>query len=89
LAGENISHKFIVPTVAATIDLIVHVGLSADGTRRIHEIVSVTGRVENDRAEIEPLWRWDREAYTRGLGSIGCEEKFATAGFPIETWWHK
>jgi pilus assembly protein CpaF len=89
LAGENISHKFIVPTVAATIDLIVHVGLSADGTRRIREIVSVTGRVENDRAEIEPLWRWDGEAYTRGLGSIGCEEKFATAGFPIETWWHK
>src|SRR4051794_4813338 len=31
LAGENISSRFVVPTVAASVDLIVHLGMGADG----------------------------------------------------------
>ena len=53
LAGENISHKFIAPTVASAIDLIVHVSLDSHGVRRVKEVASLTGRYENDRAEIE------------------------------------
>ena len=52
LAGENISHKFIAPTVASAIDLIVHVSLDSHGVRRVKEVASLTGRYENDRAEI-------------------------------------
>ena len=87
LAGENISHKFIAPTVASALDLIVHMSLSADGVRRVKEVASVTGRFENDRAEIETLWRWNGHEYERGLGSIGQKEKFLAAGIPIESWW--
>jgi pilus assembly protein CpaF len=87
LAGENISHKFIAPTVASALDLVVHMSLSADGVRRIKEVASVTGRFENDRAEIETLWRWNGQEYERGLGVIGHDEKFLTAGIPIESWW--
>lgn len=87
LAGENISHKFIAPTVASAIDLVVQVGISVDGTRRVHEIASVTGRYENDRAEIETLWRWDGNQHIRGIGSIGHEEMFAAAGIPLNDWW--
>jgi pilus assembly protein CpaF len=87
LAGENISHKFIAPTVASALDLVVHMSLSADGTRRIKEVASVTGRFENDRAEIESLWRWNGIEYERGIGSIGNEEKFSAAGIPLESWW--
>lgn len=87
LAGENISHKFIAPTVASAIDLIVHVSLDANGFRRIIEVASVTGRFENDRAEIETLWKWDGEKYARGLGSLGHEERFRAAGISIEDFW--
>lgn len=89
LAGENISHKFIAPTVASAIDLVVQLSLSSDGTRRVHEIAAVTGRFENDRAEIETLWKWNGDEYTRGIGSIGNQEKFAAAGIPLESWWNK
>jgi pilus assembly protein CpaF len=68
LAGENISHKFIAPTVASAIDLVVHVAIAQDGSRRIIEIARVTGRYENDRAEIENIWSWDGSNYVRGLG---------------------
>jgi len=89
LAGENISHKFIAPTVASALDLVVHMSLSTDGTRRVKEVASVTGRFENDRAEIETLWRWNGHEYERGLGTIGHEEKFQSAGIPIASWWQR
>ena len=89
LAGENISHKFIAPTVASAIDLVVHVTLDSSGKRRISEIASVTGRFESDRAEIEMLWRWTGTEYERGLGTIGAAERFAAAGVPLTDWWHK
>jgi pilus assembly protein CpaF len=72
LAGENISHKFIAPTVASAIDLVIQVSIAGDGTRRIVEIAQVTGRYENDRAEIENVWRWNGTNYEKGLGVIEC-----------------
>ena len=89
LAGENISHKFIAPTVASAIDLIVHVTLDHTGARRMNEVAAVTGRFEGERAEIETLWRWNGVNYDPGLGSIGNEEKFTRAGISLETWWRK
>lgn len=87
LAGENISHQFIAPTVASAIDLVVQVGIASDGTRRVQEIAAITGRYENDRAEIETLWRWNGTKFLREIGSIGNEEKFAAAGIPLNLWW--
>src|SRR3954465_11186947 len=46
LAGENVSSRFVVPTVAASIDLVVHLALEAAGARRVREIVAVPGRVD-------------------------------------------
>jgi len=88
LAGENISHKFIAPTVASAIDLIVHATLDASGMRRINEVAAVTGRFENDRAEIEMLWKWDGNQYIRGVGSLPHPEKFEIIGSPLSSWWH-
>ncbi len=56
LAGENISARFVVPTVAASIDLVVHLGIDQHGVRRVNEIVGVPGRVENDIIETEPIF---------------------------------
>ena len=89
LAGENISHKFIAPTVASAIDVIVHTSLDANGTRRISEVASVTGRYENDRAEIEMLWKWDGNQYQRGVGSLPNPDRFTAIGAPLSQWWHQ
>ena len=70
LAGENISHKFIAPVVASAIDLVIQVSLGNDGFRRIMEVAKVTGRFENDKAEIETVWRWNGSNFERGLGAI-------------------
>ena len=56
LAGENISARFVVPTVAASVDLVVHVAVEAGGKRRVREIVAVPGRVEADVIETEPIF---------------------------------
>ena len=49
LAGENVSHSFVVPTVASSVDLVVHIARDALGHRRVREIVAVPGRVEGRR----------------------------------------
>jgi pilus assembly protein CpaF len=56
LAGENISARFVVPTVAASVDVVVHLGIDQHGVRRVNEVVAVPGRVENDVIEIEPIF---------------------------------
>lgn len=69
LAGENISQKFIAPTVSSAIDLIVHVNLDKKGFRRVIEIARLTGRVEGERIEIESVFKWDGSGYAKGLAS--------------------
>ena len=89
LAGENISHKFIAPTVASAFDLIVHVSLDQNGMRRIKEISALTGRYENDRAEIESLWLWNGSDYDRGVGTLPHPDKFIAIGAPLASWWRQ
>ncbi len=70
LAGENISHKFIAPIVAAAIDLVVHLSIAPDGVRQIMEIAEVTGRIEVDRVEVEMLFHYralPKPGYEKGL----------------------
>ncbi|WP_277209164.1 CpaF family protein [Isoptericola croceus] len=57
LAGENVSDRFVTPTVASAIDLVVHLGVSADGVRQVREIVAVTGRVEESRVETAQIFQ--------------------------------
>ncbi len=51
LAGSNVSAEFVVPTVASVVDIVVHTALRPDGTRRVQQITSVTGRVEGNHIE--------------------------------------
>ena len=57
LSGENISARFVVPTVASSVDLVVHLGIDHHGVRRVNEIVGVPGRAEADVIETEPIFR--------------------------------
>src|ERR1700755_1363670 len=56
LAGENVSHSFVVPTVAGCVDVVVHMVRDAAGRRRVREVVAVPGRVEGDVIETADLF---------------------------------
>lgn len=77
LAGSNISHAFIVPTVASAIDLVVHMALLPDGRRRIQEILEVTGRHESLHIEMESLWRYELDRYIPGFGLASITERIS------------
>jgi len=51
LAGRNIDHSFVLPTVAGTIDAVVHVERVRDGQRRVREIIHPTGEVSDGVVE--------------------------------------
>lgn len=61
LAGENISHEFVTPLVARSVDLVIQVQLCSDTIRRITEVVRVTKRIEGEHIETESIWQWAKE----------------------------
>lgn len=75
LAGENISYDFVIPTVANSIDLVIHCELDPAGKRRVREIASLSGRVEGNHIEIEELISYKDGEYVRGLATIPKLEK--------------
>lgn len=83
LAGDNISARFVVPTVATSVDLIVHLGVDADGTRRVNEIVSVPGRVEADVIEVEPIFVRDATGLRRTGGVPARTERYERVGIDV------
>lgn len=83
LAGENISDRFVVPTVATSVDLVVHLGLDPRGQRRVEEVVAVPGRVENGVIECEPVFvRRDGEL-RRAHGTPPRPERFERVGLDL------
>jgi pilus assembly protein CpaF len=83
LAGENVSAAFVVPTVAACVDLVVHLGLDASGHRRVREIVGVPGRVEGDVIETTELFTSRRGRLERGEGYPPHPERYEAAGVDL------
>ena len=56
LAGRNIDASFVVPTVATSIDLVVHAELDRTGHRHVVEIVAPTGRAVDGVIEATQLF---------------------------------
>ncbi|MDQ4055600.1 MAG: Flp pilus assembly complex ATPase component TadA [Actinomycetota bacterium] len=83
VAGENISARFVVPTVAASLDLVVHLGIDAQGVRRVNEIVGVPGRVENDIIETEPIFERAGGELKRAGGMPPRLDLFDRAGLDV------
>jgi pilus assembly protein CpaF len=82
LAGENVSHGFVLPTVAGCIDLVVHLG-RLGGQRVTREIVSVGARVEAQRIETAPLFG-RRSGELKWTGSLPLKrDKFEEAGIDL------
>ncbi|XBB67914.1 ATPase, T2SS/T4P/T4SS family [Nocardioides sp. WV_118_6] len=83
LAGENISARFVVPTVAASVDLVVHLALDPSGVRRVSEVVAVPGRMEGDVIETETIFEWREGALRRGIGLPPRIERYERAGVDV------
>ncbi len=83
LAGENISARFVVPTVASSVDLVVHLGIDAQGIRRVDEVVGVPGRVENDVIETETIFERRAGGLERASGMPPRQELYARAGLDV------
>jgi len=83
LAGENVSASFVVPTVATSVDLVVHLGMDAAGHRRVREIVGVTGRTEGDVIETTEVFALRGGRLERGDGHPPRAERYESAGIDI------
>jgi pilus assembly protein CpaF len=83
LAAENISSRFVVPTVASSVDLMVHLGIDVHGVRRVHEIVGVPGRVENDIIETESIFERSAGELRRTNGMPPRPELYERVGIDV------
>lgn len=93
LAGRNIDANFVVPTVASSIDLVVHCKMTPNGRRYVSEIIAPSGGHSNGVIEASVLFRTDTDAAaslghaTPELRSTGIapirREKFVAAGIEL------
>src|SRR3954462_731157 len=83
LAGENIGHAFVVPTVAASVDLVVHVGSDPDGRRRVREIAALPGRAEDGLIDAGDGFPPRDGRLVRADGYPPHAERFAAHGFDL------
>ncbi|MFE6228945.1 CpaF family protein [Cellulosimicrobium sp. NPDC057862] len=83
LAGENVSDRFVVPTVASAIDLVVHLGVDVDGRRVVREVLGVTGRVEQGVVEAAEIFVRTGDRLVRADGFPPGADRFARAGIDL------
>jgi pilus assembly protein CpaF len=83
LAGENVGHSFVVPTVAASVDLVIHLARDRRGHRHVREVVAVPGRVEGDTIETADIFVTRAGALVRADGWPPHSDRFAGAGFDL------
>ena len=80
LAGRNIDSGFVVPTVAACIDIVVHCELARGGSRHVVEILAPTGVVSGGVIEASPVFVRSRGSLEHTGGYPARTAKFARAG---------
>ena len=83
LAGENIAASFVIPTVAASVDIVVHVASDLRGRRRVLEIVALPGTVEGSVIATADIFTTRQERLVRATGFPPHPERFARAGIDI------
>lgn len=71
------------PTVASSVDIVVHVGIDGGGKRRVREIVSVPGRVEADVIETEPIFLARDGSLVRAHGMPPRLDRFEAVGIDV------
>lgn len=83
LAGDNVGSRFVVPTVASAVDLVVHLALERDGSRQVREIVALSGRVEGEVVEVADLFVRRAGRLARAEGYPPHVDRFERAGYDV------
>ena len=83
LAGENVTAAFVVPTVASSVDLVIHAATGIDGRRRVREVVAISGRTEGDTIETSDIFSIRNGELLRGNGFPPQVERFAAHGIDV------
>lgn len=83
LAGENVTAAYIVPTVASSVDLVVHAATGPDGRRRVREVVALSGRVEAGVVETTDVFVTRDGALVRAAGFPPHADRFAAHGIDL------
>jgi pilus assembly protein CpaF len=83
LAGRNIDSAFVVPTVASSVDIVVHCELARSGQRRVTEIVAPSGQVTAGVIEASTIFAMER-GVLEPTGSFPTKSgKFLAGGFDL------
>jgi pilus assembly protein CpaF len=83
LAGRNIDSAFVVPTVASSVDIVVHCELARSGQRRVTEIVAPSGQVTAGVIEVSTIFAMER-GVLEPTGSFPTKSgKFLAGGFDL------
>ncbi len=86
LAGRNIDGAFVVPTVAACVELVVHCEMLASGRRRITEILAPTGSVGDGGAiEASRVFALDAGVLRPRGAVLPRTQKFDAAGIDVRS----
>ncbi|HIY65993.1 MAG TPA: Flp pilus assembly complex ATPase component TadA [Candidatus Agrococcus pullicola] len=87
LAGRNIDAGFVVPTIAASLDIAVHLRIDERGNRRVDHIVALTGTVtETGRVGTVDLFTTEGDEL-RGTGAMPPKKtKFDRHGISPRQW---
>lgn len=83
LAGGNVTAGFVVPTVAASVDVVVHVAKEASGQRRVTEVASLSGRCEGDVVEVAQVFGTRDGQLVRADGFPPHADRFAAYGYDL------
>ncbi len=83
LAGQNIPADFVIPTVASSVDLVIHVATQYDGSRAITEIVGLSGRVEQGVIELAEIFAMGPVGLERRGGHPPHAERVPRTGFDL------
>jgi pilus assembly protein CpaF len=83
LAGENVAVGFVVPTVAASVDIVVHALTDSRGNRKVREIAAIPGGVESGVVELEHIFRWQESTLVRAHGFPPHPDRFTDRGIPL------
>lgn len=85
LAGRNIDSSFVIPTVASSVDIVVHCELDRSGQRRVTEIVAPSGQVTAGIIEASTVFSM-RRGVLRATGSYPTKTtKFEAGGFDLSS----
>ncbi len=80
LAGRNIDSAFVVPTVATSVDLVVHLEVLPSGARRVVEVLAPGGRHSGMVIEASSVFALEDGILTATGGQPAHLAKFRAAG---------